>query len=100
MLFFYWYGDLRYLHVLTHSFPTRRSADLVDKRRRIPHRQTSEMHLGRHVGEHEPDRLVVCDRRAELLALAGISDRVLHRPEENTSELQPLMRTSYAVFRL
>src|SRR3546814_21123992 len=25
---FYCYGDHRYLHVLTHSFPTRRSSDL------------------------------------------------------------------------
>src|SRR3546814_15348987 len=29
MFFFYCYGDHRDLHVLTHSFPTRRSADLA-----------------------------------------------------------------------
>src|SRR3546814_4777092 len=28
--FFYLYGDPRDLHVLTHSFPTRRSSDLLD----------------------------------------------------------------------
>src|SRR3546814_15835791 len=28
MFFFYRYGDHRYLHFLTHSFPTRRSSDL------------------------------------------------------------------------
>src|SRR3546814_16812587 len=28
LFFFYCYGDHRYLHVLTHSFPTRRSSDL------------------------------------------------------------------------
>src|SRR3546814_14453737 len=28
-VFFYCYGDHRDLHVLTHSFPTRRSSDLV-----------------------------------------------------------------------
>src|SRR3546814_3712758 len=28
MFFFYGYGDHRDLHVLTHSFPTRRSSDL------------------------------------------------------------------------
>src|SRR3546814_17899166 len=27
--FFIWYGDHRYLHVLTHSSPTRRSSDLA-----------------------------------------------------------------------
>src|SRR3546814_12361898 len=27
--FFEWYGDHRDLHVLTHSFPTRRSSDLM-----------------------------------------------------------------------
>src|SRR3546814_18020124 len=27
--FFYWYGDHRDLHGLTHSFPTRRSSDLA-----------------------------------------------------------------------
>src|SRR3546814_961705 len=31
-IFFYCYGDHRDLHVLTHSFPTRRSADLFDGR--------------------------------------------------------------------
>src|SRR3546814_19005134 len=29
MFFFYWSGDHRDLHVLTHSFPTRRSSDLL-----------------------------------------------------------------------
>src|SRR3546814_2934246 len=29
VLFFYGYGDHRDLHVLTHSFPTRRSSDLL-----------------------------------------------------------------------
>src|SRR3546814_18102658 len=28
LFFFYCYGDHRYLHVLTHSFPTRRASDL------------------------------------------------------------------------
>src|SRR3546814_653235 len=31
--FFYGYGDHRDLHVLTHSFPTRRSSDLVDAKK-------------------------------------------------------------------
>src|SRR3546814_4602052 len=29
--FFYLFGDHRYLHVLTHSFPTRRSSDLLPR---------------------------------------------------------------------
>src|SRR3546814_15044296 len=29
LFFFSWYGDHRDLHVLTHSFPTRRSSDLI-----------------------------------------------------------------------
>src|SRR3546814_15526915 len=32
-LFFYLYGDHRDLHVLTHSFPTRRSSDLIGRMR-------------------------------------------------------------------
>src|SRR3546814_14620436 len=32
LFFFYVYGDHRDLHVLTHSFPTRRSSDLVPVR--------------------------------------------------------------------
>src|SRR3546814_10545167 len=31
IFFFYGYGDHRDLHVLTHSFPTRRSSDLGDR---------------------------------------------------------------------
>src|SRR3546814_7922950 len=30
LIFFLWYGDHRDLHVLTHSFPTRRSSDLIE----------------------------------------------------------------------
>src|SRR3546814_11971144 len=34
---FYWYGDHRDLHVLIHSFPTRRSSDLVESARLSRH---------------------------------------------------------------
>src|SRR3546814_8242105 len=75
-LLFYRYGDHRDLHVLTHSFPTRRSSDL----------------MGREIGTV-----------AEVAA--GAEKEPLHadqaaRSEEHTSELQSLMRTSYAVFCL
>src|SRR3546814_18551297 len=69
---FYWYVHHRYLHVLTHSFPTLRASDLLD-----------DVRAGFGVG---------VDQRPEL--------RVVGRSEELTSELQSLMRNSYAVFCL
>src|SRR3546814_15845698 len=35
LFFFEWYGDHRDLHVLTHSFPTRRSSDLLAEHHRL-----------------------------------------------------------------
>src|SRR3546814_7465728 len=85
MFFFEGYGDHRDLHVLTHSFPTRRSSDL----------------LPREAGR---------GRQRPVAALPGRQDRQLaarrdrlgrgFRSEEHTSELQSLMRISYAVFCL
>src|SRR3546814_9257441 len=79
MFFFEVYGDHRDLHVLTHSFPTRRSSDLL------------------------PSGVTLSDSGAgyaifnvETLNGVGIVDR----SEEHTSELQSLMRSSYAVFCL
>src|SRR3546814_6704588 len=71
------YGDHRDLHVLTHSFPTRRSSDLA--REELPVR-----------------------RRGRAIPLPGHQDciRRYSRSEEHTSELQSLMRISYAVFCL
>src|SRR3546814_10747938 len=39
-------------------------------------------------------------RQAGVERLAGRLQRPMHRPEEHTSELQSLMRSSYAVFCL
>src|SRR6056297_3343768 len=73
-LFFFFlqsYGDHRDLHVLTHSFPTRRSSDLGPN------------------GTYLFTGLV-----------PGHYVTVIPRSEEHTSELQSLRRISYAVFCL
>src|SRR3546814_1961084 len=80
VFFFYCYGHHRDLHVLTHSFPTRRSSDL----------------------SWPTNSLWV------LMTLKAISHDITawtmmnhhRRSEEHTSELQSLMRISYAVFCL
>src|SRR3546814_9865534 len=87
--FFYGFGDHRDLHVLTHSFPTRRASDLsacpashsacwsCSPRRRWPPRRPAR----------NPRR-----SRGRRPTTA--------RSEEHTSELQSLMRNSYAAFCL
>src|SRR3546814_20647617 len=79
------YGDHRDLHVLTHSCPTRRSSDLHDA---FDGRQQA----------------AVVDFAVELshLGLGGAYGclQCADRSEEHTSELQSLMRISYAVFCL
>src|SRR3546814_20903651 len=55
LLFFYLYGDHRELHVLTHSFPTRRSSDLVAQPLEV-----------------EQDRCV--DRQRQLAAVHQVED--------------------------
>src|SRR3546814_13129186 len=93
--FFEWSGDPRDLHVLTHSFPTRRSSDLllfaVREHGSISAAAKSLGLSYRHVwGELKRweqtlgRTLIVWDKRSE----------------EHTSELQSLMRISYAVFCL
>src|SRR3546814_10311563 len=83
------YGDHRDLHVLTHSFPTRRSSD----------RCTRFIDLDALTSEERaeaqgktPSTPVIDDELVKLLGDA--------RSEEHTSELQSLMRISYAVFCL
>src|SRR3546814_9429265 len=82
--FFECYGDHRDLHVLTHSFPTRRSSDL-------------SAGLGSAVSSADPAELRRELHRAHRFPRGG-SQGV--RSEEHTSELQSLMRKSYAVFCL
>src|SRR3546814_4302849 len=80
--FYYCYGDHRDLHVLTRSFPTRRSSDL--------HPSST------------PSRIAWFARMKRITrpAVFGASPICSRRSEEHTSELQSLMRISYAVFCL
>src|SRR3546814_10817820 len=73
------YGDHRDLHVLTHSFPTRRSSDLTE-------------HLVQLLTGNATE--AITRRGHEALPTFGV------RSEEHTSELQSLLRISYAVFCL
>src|SRR3546814_7247704 len=131
MFVFAFYSDHRSLLVLTRSFPTRRSSDLVGVggvveifvlrhaigRRHARHaalqadrlvtlrlifqRGVDRVLYGRAVGvaiDHRPlpagPAQELIDRQARNLALD------VPRSEEHTSELQSLMRISYAVFCL
>src|SRR3546814_14587196 len=112
--FFSWSGDHRDLHVLTHSFPTRRSSDLlfepqvrardaavarrVHRARSIQRNRTAEAE-GAAPGRarRRAPRMPAAYRRP--CRLCRIDQRhIAVRSEEHTSELQSLMRISYAVF--
>src|SRR3546814_1605103 len=98
--FFECYGDHRDLHVLTHSFPTRRSSDLrvgaplpdrlAGVEQRVLQRLDALLHRGDHLGESGENENL--QKRSYMLPFL--------RSEEHTSELQSLMRISYAVFCL
>src|SRR3546814_20418330 len=123
LFFFYRYGDHLDLHVLTHSFPPRRSSDLptvlFDLHRELggkmvpfagyalpvqypagimaEHQHTREAATLFDVSHMGQLRLDGADRAATLEALVPVD---VARSEEHTSELQSLMRISYAVFCL
>src|SRR3546814_15250937 len=101
LFFFECYGDHRDLHGRTHSFPTRRSADLrtADLERSSLERDARGSssvvpHLGaaHRRGRSSLPPLLPGNRRR--------IDQIASRSEEHTSELQSLMRTSSAVFCL
>src|SRR3546814_3221039 len=80
------------------SFPTRRSSDLerrADRQRQGDHRGDEEGWSAGAGGGHL-DR----DKPAGVEAGEPGPPRLLQRSEEHTSELQSLMRISYAVFCL
>src|SRR3546814_13797717 len=90
------------LHLLTHSFPTRRSSDLVQHQHQIMlvaggAEALDELGAGRADAALALDRLeqetggVVVDRGQRRV-------EIVERSEEHTSELQSLMRLSYAGF--
>src|SRR3546814_8652641 len=97
--FFYGCGDHLDLHLLTHSFPTRRSSELGLDQLRI----AEQFLVGDPARGH---RMVAGDQRVQLFGQRLlVGDAVGHveiepRSEEHTSELQSLMRISYAVFCL
>src|SRR3546814_15374229 len=96
------YGEHLDLLLLTHSFPTRRSSDLVIER-----------HLFNEGGTwtYAPpaDKSYLGERSVRMMLAEGDCPRQNDpryvatndvRSEEHTSELQSLMRISYAVFCL
>src|SRR3546814_1436338 len=97
----------RYLHVRTHSFPTRRSSYLVFSSAAAGTAFLSRVHchLSRCMGAGLlaiAVLLVAEPARANQTIMASDSAQVdcQARSEEHTSELQSLMRISYAVFCL
>src|SRR3546814_2407167 len=101
--FFYLHGGHLDLHVLTHSFPTRRSSDL----RRWRCWSTPVRPAPRRCW---PAHCTTTAARESLAAARSARGRCRRccrwtmatrsRSEEHTSELQSLMRISYAVFCL
>src|SRR3546814_10284595 len=105
--------DHRELHVLPHSFPTRRSSDRVRRLPPIaarsgratppPRRAGGTIGPGIHrvrsrSGRAEPPPRCMAPHAAKRSPSA--SAPLPSRSEEHTSELQSLMRISYAVFCL
>src|SRR3546814_4662528 len=117
LFIFLCYGAHRDLPVLSHSVPTRRSSDLDDFRRadavEVDGRSGDAL---RELGERQADqraagvghRVLQVQRefvvggadRCAFGAQARDAHAQLGRSEEHTSELQSLMRISYAVFCL
>src|SRR3546814_5403255 len=109
---FYEYGDHRYIHVLTHSFPTRRTSDLTTRSApcscmRVP--PPTPCSRARPLRRRLPrcartsSAKATTSRPAVARARRPRRRRLRRRPrrsEEHTSELQSLMRISYAVFCL
>src|SRR3546814_7209139 len=122
LFFFYLYGDHRDLHVLTHSFPTRLSSDLPafddancerDTLVRPIHPNTTRSSAWRSAGVQQVEAVVNQVLHAKYrLGIEGgrylfgaeneraVRQAIAERSEEHTSELQSLMRISYAVFCL
>src|SRR3546814_9736209 len=108
--FFEGYVAHRDLHVRTHSFPTRRSSDLrlAEGRRKAGRRRLGVTIDGRrgacgHAGDYGTDcihRCTLLQKLTHRFARTTPCRIGVLRSEEHTSELQSLMRISYAVFCL
>src|SRR3546814_1967906 len=94
-------GDPRDRPVLTHSYPTPRSSDLDDSRHRQPVRGRQALQpaclpgLEVDVAPRPPHSNI-----RSRTSSPGSQRATSARSEEHTSELQSLMRISYAVFCL
>src|SRR3546814_2944792 len=96
-------GDPLVLHILTPSFPTRRASDLLRALndllsvgwRAI---STASMGSGVLIILEKYGTETTIEEMREALGYSGLT--VVDRSEEHTSELQSLMRISYAVFCL
>src|SRR3546814_14790191 len=101
MFFFYGSGAHRDLHVLEHSFPTRRSSDLKTLSwLSFQPWLTSPSPLFRpYSTKPSPSRSPYRSIQSSAASMLGHRS-VMVRSEEHTSELQSLMRNSYAVFCL
>src|SRR3546814_1018336 len=100
---------------MTHSFPTRRSSDLQVKTVTIPGSgianngpvagifeyaaATVDLTIAVEVGIHDVARAPAISKII-LIGICQVSIHLFLRSEEHTSELQSLMRISYAVFCL
>src|SRR3546814_14541576 len=100
-------GDHRDLHVQTHAFPTRRSSELWTVQRwsaagghvcAPAARRPFPPSMMQSCGAHPAGRQILTHCLPGGRALAPAEGEV--RSEEHTSELQSLMRLSYAVFCL
>src|SRR3546814_5736125 len=100
LVFFERYGDHRDLHVLTHSFPTRRSSDLLVIG--ADHAACVGFAGLRREGDVVDIVAAIAGQfhAADGFRVGGTGLGELTRSEEHTSELQSLMRISYAVFCL
>src|SRR3546814_10005977 len=101
---------------MTHSFPTRRSSDLHDRQGTDSQftatdegdqhgldqavAQRGEYDAARRDLMTEPVASIVGQREGDRIHICQTCDQRHHRSEEHTSELQSLMRISYAVFCL
>src|SRR3546814_17021606 len=111
LFFFEGTGDHRDIHVLTHSFPTRRSSDLIlldEPFNALDTRTVTDLLalMQRWHGERRTVIAVLHDFeivRRHFPDVVYLARRLVGwgpRSEEHTSELQSLMRISYAVFCL
>src|SRR3546814_9619895 len=102
-IFFQGYGPHRHIHVLTHAFPPRRSSDLSKDQESAYHAvRDGVLQYTRRAVYPGPEEQLDMPQGIESnpQALDDYLDGVFERSEEHTSELQSLMRTSYAVFCL